>query len=264
MIAVVLIASYLISVLFQGILKKVLSATTQTAPGLIESTNRLAHYVIMVTGTFIALEFIGFNFQTLFAAGALLAIGIGFAVQNLTQNFVSGVILLTERSIKPGDVLEVEGTVVRVTRLGLRSTIARTREEVELIIPNSTLVQTTVKNYTFRDNVFRIRVPVGIAYSSDVHAAMRLVKLAAHDVKWRNTSYEPTVLLSDFGDSSVIIEASVWIDDPWRSRFHYSDLRLLIWDTLKKNNITIAFPQLDVHFDKDITGTADIASGPKP
>ena len=249
-VALILILTILVSMIFQRALKKILSRTSESAPGLLASTQRLVHYVTMTIGLIVALETIGFELQTLFAAGALLAIAIGFAMQNLTQNFVSGVILLTERSIKPGDVLEVEGTVVKVSKMGLRSTIARTREETEMIIPNSTLVQTTVKNYTFRDNVFRLRARVGISYQSDVTRAIRLLQENAHDLEWRNMKYDPRVLLIEFSDSSIVLELSVWISDPWLSRFHYSDLRIHIWQTLKDHDITIAFPQLDVHFDK--------------
>jgi small-conductance mechanosensitive channel len=104
----------------------------------------------------------------LFAAGAIVAVGLGFAMQSIAQNFVAGIILLSERAIKPGDVLEVEGKLVRVVRMGIRSSVARSRDGEDLIIPNATLIQTTVKNFTLRDSSYRIRARVGVVYGSDM------------------------------------------------------------------------------------------------
>ena len=132
--------------------------------GAIETVQRLIHYVILIVGLGLVLEMIGIDLTTLFAAGAIVAVGLGLAMQNIVQNFVSGVILLIERTITPTDILEVEGTVVRVTSMGIRATVARTRDEEELIVPNSALVQSTAKNYTLRDASFRIRTRVGVAY----------------------------------------------------------------------------------------------------
>ncbi len=116
----------------------------------------------------VAMRTTGIRLDALFAAGAVFAVGFGFAMQNIAQNFVSGVILLFERTIKPGDVIEVGGQIVKVQQMSIRATIVRTLDEEDVIVPNSSLVQSNVKNFTLEDNIYRVRVTVGVSYSSDV------------------------------------------------------------------------------------------------
>jgi len=215
-------------------------------------TKRLIHYSVMAVGLAIALDNLGINLAALFAAGAVFAVGIGFAMQNIAQNFVSGLILLIERTIKPGDVLEVEGQVVKVERMGIRSTVARSRNEEEIIIPNATLVQNTVKNFTLRDSLYRVRAKVGVSYASDLRGVVEALEGAARPLDWRFKGREPLVLLSDFGSSSVDFEVSVWMSDPWTAWRRRSELMHAIWWALQDAGITIAFPQIDVHFDPPV------------
>ena len=168
-------------------------------------------------------------------------------MQNVAQNFVAGIILLTERAIKPGDVLEVEGQTVRVSRMGLRATVARTLDEEDLIIPNSILVQNTITNFTLRDPIYRLRATVGVAYESDVRQVMEVLRDATLSFPGRVNDYEPRVLLTEFADSAVVFEVSIWVTDAWRARTIRSDLNQAIWWALKGANITIPFPQRDVH-----------------
>ena len=224
--------------------------------GAIETVQRLIHYVILIVGLGLVLKMIGIDLTTLFAAGAIVAVGLGFAMQNIVQNFVSGVILLIERTITPTDILEVEGTVVRVTSMGIRATVARTRDEEELIVPNSALVQSTVKNYTLRDASFRIRTRVGVAYHSDLDHVQSTLLATAEALEMRSTRFDPVVLLVEFGNSSIVFETSIWISDPWREQRARSALNMEIWRALKREGITIAFPQLDVHLDPGV-GTAE-------
>jgi small-conductance mechanosensitive channel len=173
-------------------------------------------------------------------------------MQNIAQNFVSGVILLLERSIKPGDVLKVEDRFVKVMRMGIRATIARTLDEEEIIVPNSAIVQSTVTNYTLRDSLYRLRCQVGVIYGSDMGLVRRTLEGVAQHVEWRNNTMEPVILLTDFGSSSVDFEISVWIDDPWNVRRARSKLNEAIWWALKDAGVIIAFPQLDVHLDPPV------------
>ena len=128
----------------------------------------LARYLILITGFGLALETAGIDLTALFAAGALFAVGLGFAMQSIAQNFVAGVIILSERSIKPGDILRVEDKVVKVLDIGIRASVTQTLDGEDLIIPNSVLIQTTVTNHTLKDSTYRIRVQVGLSYSSDM------------------------------------------------------------------------------------------------
>lgn len=220
--------------------------------GSILVTGRLFKYAILIVGFAIAFNTLGIDLRALFAAGALLAIAIGFAMQNIAQNFVSGVILLFERSIKPGDIVEVDGRIMTIKQLGIRSTIARALNEEDLIIPNSVLVQTTVKNYTLRDTLYRFDTPVGVVYSSDMEKVIETLRGAASSVSWRSTQRDPVVLMTGFGSSSVDFIVSVWSDTPWDIRGKRSELNQAVWWALKDAGITIAFPQLDVHFDPPV------------
>ena len=222
--------------------------------GVVDVTNKLLHYVALFVGFGIALRLVGFDLSTLFAAGAIFAVGIGFAMQNIAQNFVSGIILLVERAITPGDVLEVDGRIVRVLRLGIRATIARSRDGEDVIVPNSMLVQSLVRNFTLDDAAYRVRTEVGVTYGSD----MRLVRETLEEVANRNSAgvprYEPQVLMLRFGNSSVDFEVAIWMDDPWLARRRLSQLNEEIWLALKREGVVIAFPQLDVHFDAPVEG----------
>ncbi len=220
-----------------------------TDEGTVGVTLRLAHFGVMALGLAVALETIGIDLAALFAAGAIFAIALGFAMQNIAQNFVSGLILLFERTIKPGDVLRVEGTLVKVERLWIRTTIVRTLDDEEIIVPNATIVQSSVTNYTLHDTLYRVRGPVGVTYGSDMAVVRTTLEEAADRMSIRSRAKRPVVLLTEFGDSSVNFEVSIWIDDPWTVRRAKSDLHEAIWWALKEAHITIAFPQLDVHFD---------------
>jgi small-conductance mechanosensitive channel len=219
-------------------------------PGAVAVFQRLTHYFVLAIGLGVGLDTLGINLATLFAAGAIFAIGVGFAMQNIAQNFVSGVILLLERSIKPGDVLEVEGRFVKVREMGIRSTIARTLDDEEIIIPNATIVQSTVKNYTLQDSIYRLRATVGVVYGSDMALVKETLEQVGTAMEWRNRTKDPLVLMIEFGDSAVLFEVSVWIDNPWLQRRALSDLNEAIWWAFKEKGIVIAFPQLDVHLDQ--------------
>lgn len=218
-------------------------------PGTIGVAKRLTHYGVLFLGLAVAFQTIGLNLGALFAAGAFFAIAIGFAMQNVAENFVAGLILLMERSIKNRDVLKVQDEVVRVKHIGLRMTVARTRNEEDLIIPNSILAQNTVLNYTLRDPLYRLGASVGVAYASDPRMVIGALERAGRTYEGRVDNMEPQVLLTGFGSSSLDFELHVWITDPWRERRAKSALCLAIWDHLKAADITIAFPQVDVHFD---------------
>jgi potassium efflux system protein len=242
-----------LSFVLQRALKRTLAQRFEKQEGTLAAILRLVHYSVIIIGFGIGLQTIGINISALFAAGAVFAIAIGFAMQNIVQNFVSGIILLLERTIKPGDILEVEGNVVKVVDMGIRTTIVRTWREEELIMPNSIFAQATVKNYTMRDNEFRLGVEVGVAYDSDMKKVIEVLEATARDLPWRLAEPEPRVLLQDFGDSAVVYGVYVNVDDPWRQRIYMSELRKAIWFAFIKANITIAFNQVDIHFDPPVT-----------
>ncbi len=248
----ILVAGWLSHVIQRGT-RKYLEIRGVKDEGSVGVTTRLVHYLVMAAGIGLALDLVGVNLATLFAAGAFLAVAIGFAMQNILQNFVSGLILLVEHTIKPGDVIEVDGQMIRVTKLGIRATVGRTLDDEDIIVPNSALVQGTVKNYTLRDRLYRVRCGVGVAYSSDLTAARRALETAASRFEEAVPTHEPRILLVGFGASSVDYDVSVWIDDPFTMAGARSKLNQLVWDALHETGITIAFPQLDLHLDPTVT-----------
>ncbi len=248
----ILIATFLISRLAQGAVVRGLRAGRITAEGTQGVARRLVHYAILVIGLCVGLQTVGINLSALFAAGAIFAVAVGFAMQNIMQNFVAGVILLVERAIKPGDILFIDGRVVRVIEMGMRATIARTRDEEEVILPNSLLVQSSVTNYTLRDSLFRLRVPVGVTYDSDMAVVRQTLEETAATQSWRERGKDPVIHLKAFGSSSVDFEVSVWMQDPWLAPQRLSEMHEAIWWALKEAGVTIAFPQVDVHFDAPV------------
>lgn len=262
MFVVVVVATFTISKLLQKLIGQAMKRRGMDDVGTVGTAQRLVHYTLVVVGFLLALEQLGFDLTAIFAAGAVAAVGVGFALQNILQNFVSGFILLIERSVKPGDTIEIDGYIVKVEQMGIRATIVRNWDDEEIIVPNSTLVQSNVKNFTLRDDLHRLRCRVGVAYDSDVDQVRDVLREAATAVEFRNPTRDPVVLLLEFGDSSVNFDVSIWTNDPWVSRINRSHLNFAVWHALKAASITIAFPQMDVHLDvKDPAGAAEALGG---
>ena len=260
----VMIVAFWASALIRRAMIRRVKESSVPERGSVAVTARLLHYTIVLVGIGVALSTLGIQLGALFAAGAVFAVAIGFAMQTITQNFVSGVILLFERSIKPGDIVEVEGQIVRIRELGIRATIARGLNEQDLIIPNSLLVQNTVTNYTLRDALYRIDANVGVAYGSDMKRVREVLEAVAESVEWRSREHDPAVFMREFGASSVNFMVSVFTENPWNLRQQRSALNEAIWWGLEDAEITIAFPQLDVHFDPRVSeALAGIGATPR-
>lgn len=234
-----------------------------TDENTIATFSSLLNYVVLIIGFTIALQTLGIDLSTLFAAGAIFAVGLGFAMQNIVENFVSGVILISERSVRPGDILEVEGMLVRVVKTGVRATLVRSRDGADLILPNSILVQSPVQNYTLQDSLYRQRISVGVVYSADMALVRDTLEAVVRDGKWALQEPQPLVAMVEFGDNAVIYEVSFWMQDPWQRRQALSDTNEAIWWAFQKQDIEIAFPQLDVHFDSPVADSlSKLAAAP--
>jgi len=209
---------------------------------------QIVGYALRFVSVAAALQITGINIASVFAGGAVLVVGIGIAMQKVAENFVSGIILFAERSIQEGDIIEFDGRVAKVMHMGIRATIAVTLDDEEIIVPNSMLAQSAVKNLTLTEIIYRLRIKIGISYSADVDRAAKVLEEAAKAVAWREASRDPVILLTDFGASSIDFEVSVWTRDVWALRRGQSELRKAAWRALREANISIPFPQLDVHF----------------
>lgn len=216
----------------------------------LRSIERLIGYVLMIVATIVALETAGIDLRAVIAATAVFAVGIGLAVQGIAVNFVSGVILLVEQSIKIDDIIEVDGQFCRVMNLGIRATRVRTLFEEDILVPNSALVQQPIKNLTLHDSLIRISVNVGVSYASDPEHVRATLEKVATVYEHGDKTHPPLVLLNDFGDNALIYEVSVWTHDPWAHRKHRSKLREDILRAFSREKIEIAYPQLDVHLER--------------
>lgn len=245
-------AAAMISRLLRRGVQRTFRARGVDDPGTRAVVEKLLHYLIMLIGVGIALQTLGIDLGTLFAAGAVFAVGIGFAMQTVVQNFVSGIILMLERSITPEDILEVDGMIVRVKRMGIRSTVAVSLDGEDLLLPNSTIVQNTVKNLTLDLTEVRVNVSVGVAYESDVDLVIETLEAVARELHDDTASSSPLVFFREFGDSALIFDIALWTRDPWTIRRLRSRVHVAIWRALKEKDIVVAFPQIDVHFDEGV------------
>jgi len=195
----------------------------------------------------IALDASGVNVTAVFAASAVLLIGVGLALQTLFQDIISGVFILVDQSVHVGDIIELEGKVGRVLDIRLRTTRAVTIDNKVLIIPNHLYLTNILFNWTENGTQTRESVAVGVSYGSDVALVKQLLLEAAKNHKTVLQTPAPKVLFTDFADSSLNFKLIFTLNDSFETRFVQSDLRFEIDKKFRENNITIPFPQRDVH-----------------
>lgn len=225
-----------------------LFARTSMDRGLQYALGRITYYVLLVVGLLIALQTAGVQVGSLTVVLGALGIGIGFGLQNIVNNFVSGLILLIERPVNLGDWIEVDGTGGRVERIGARSTTIQTGDNITLIVPNAELITNRIINWSHGDPRVRLRIPVGVAYGSDLD----LVREALLEVARANSEVlaepEPAVNFIAFGESGLDFELAVWtVAGVQRQRRFRSDLNFAIAAAFRAHRIEIPFPQRDVH-----------------
>lgn len=207
---------------------------------------KMVRYGVLVVGVVAGLDSMGFRLNALFAASAVLAVGIGFGLQNIAQNFISGVILLIEQPVRHGDFVKVGGILGTVEDIGLRATHIITRDEVTIIVPNSSLVSEEVINHSRPTTKLRVRIAVGVAYGSDVERTKQVlldVARANPDVLEKPA---PDVRLEDFADSALAFALYAWIGNARDDLRVGSALRFAIEKAFREANIEIPFPQREV------------------
>ena len=250
--AIFLVAFWL-SRMLQRFIDHRLSRDSHNDEATIRTYKRIARFIVMVPGILLAVHVLGFNMSSLFTTGGLFAVAVAFAMKEIAENYVSGLMLRLERIIKPGDVLETGGVMVKVKAMGFRAAIVRTKDEKDVLIPNSQLIRDRVANYTYKDSTCRVETTVGVAYSSDLKKVQEVLMDVCSQLDWVSSQHKPQVLISDFGDSSVSFKIRVWIENPWKFEMRHGQINDAIWWGLKKSGIVIAHPQLDVHFDEAFT-----------
>ncbi|UCD81001.1 MAG: mechanosensitive ion channel family protein, partial [Desulfobacterales bacterium] len=242
-----LYGAFLVSWAIQAILMEDVFSRRGLDPGARMSIARLIHYALVLVGFILALFALGFDLKNITILGGALGVGIGFGLQTIVNNFVCGLIMLFERPVKVGDTIELNGQQGIIKKVGLRSTVVQTYDNSEIVVPNSDLITNQVTNWTLGERLSRIRIPVGVAYGSDVPLVMNTIRECAADNQTVLKHPAPKVLFVNFGDSSLDFELRVWVADFDTRLQVVSELHQEIDRRFRELNIEIPFPQTDLH-----------------
>src|SRR5947209_2940517 len=204
--------------------------------------------VVLVVGVLIVLENTGIHLGALAVFAGAVGVGVGFGLQNIASNFISGLVILAERPITIGDRVEVAGITGQVQQIRARSTVIRTNDNITMIVPNTKFIDSPVTNWTYGDPRVRFRIPIGVAYGSDLEKVRNALLEVARENSHVLPQPEPTVFLETFGESSINVELVVWsMEMSYRPRRFKSDLNFLIDKHLRGAGIEIPNPQRDLH-----------------
>ena len=206
-----------------------------------------ARWLIYIIVFLVVLSSLGINVTAIFAASAALLIGVGLALQTLFQDIISGIFILVDQSVHVGDIIEIEGKVGRVEEIKLRTTRAVTIDNKVLVIPNHLYLTNSLYNWTQNGSSTRETIDLGVAYGSDVRLVEKLLIKAAKSSSLVFKQPEPRVIFTDFGESSLNFRVAFTIEDSFNARFPKSEIRFAIDKLFRENNISIPFPQRDVH-----------------
>lgn len=208
---------------------------------------KLTSYTLYLIAIFIGIKSIGIDISLLLGASAAILVGIGFGLQDIFKDFVSGVLILFEGNFKVGDVIEYKNTVARVTRIDLRTSRLLTRDGNRILIPNSILVGNEIINWSISNPDIRFLVEVGVAYGSDTQLVSRLLTECANHHESVIRKEETVVIFSDFSDSSLQFKLFFWCNKSWDENPIKSDIRFAIDQAFRDNKVKIPFPQRDIH-----------------
>ncbi len=261
-IVLIVYITYLVSKGFQAFLLQEVLPARGVDKGVQISIARLVHYAILTIGFLVLLSALGFGLNQITILGGALGVGIGFGLQAIVNNFVSGLILLFERPIKVGDMIDVDNQVGEVKELGLRATVVQTFDNAEIVIPNSQLISGSVTNWTLTEKKIRVKVPVGVAYGSDIEKVLKILLACANDNPTVLSTPKPVALFLAFGASSLDFELRVWIADFNDKLTILSELNQEIDSEFQSAGIEIPFPQSDLHLRSIDQQALQALSGP--
>jgi len=236
-----------------------MKSSSLISPSMQVGLSKFAKFFLITSAFLFALNTVGINLSSLAIFGGALGVGLGFGLQRIASNFISGFILVFDRSIKPGDIITVGDKFGWVEQLNARYVVLRNRQGVDTLIPNENLITTEVINWSYADPNVRLEIKVAISYQDDPELAMQLMLACAKVSPRVLTTPEPTVRLMDFGDNGINLQLRIWIADMENGTASVkSDINLAIWRAFKANNITMPFPQRDLHL-KTAWPTATVA-----
>ena len=252
----------LLSRFIRFLLEEEVYQRVQMPRGLPNTVSMLVNYGILAIGFFVAISVAGIDLSRFAIVAGALGVGIGFGLQNVVNNFVSGLILMFERPIQVGDTIEVGVLVGHVLRIGFRSSTVRTYDGAEVIVPNGNLISSEVVNWTLSDRTRRLDIPVGVAYGSDPQKVLDVLTATAHAHKDILSYPAPSIIFKGFGESSLDFSVRVWIKDFEELYRVSSELSVNIYAALSEAGFEIPFPQRDLHLRSVSPGIT--LSGPQP
>lgn len=261
----ILICAFFISKLIRRGIQHLAEGQQVFGEATLYTLQRLVHYLVLVVGFIIAFSSIGLDFRNVAIVLGALSVGIGFGLQSIVNNFLSGLIILFERNFKVGDYIELEsGHWGRVTEVNVQTTVIRTRDGTDVVLPNAQIISNRLINWTMKNAYRRLRVPFMVAYGTDKELVRQLVEEAAQKVPCtikgqRNPRYAPQVRMESFGDNGIHFELLVWMNVhtyPGRGRAKAQYL-WEIEEIFSKNGIVIPFPQRSLHIQNRQTSTPD-------
>ena len=226
-------------------------------PSSLYTLERISHYFVLIAGVLIGVSVMGVDFGKLALIVSALSVGIGFGLQAIVSNFVSGLIILLERSLKVGDFVQLDsGVMGTVTEIRVRATVITTAENSEVLVPNAEFVNGKVTNFTHTENFCRQRIPFGVAYGTDKALMTQCVldaALAQNTTLADTSEHQPQVIMKAFGESSLDFELLVWTKPEYSTRpsFVRGVYLSAIDDAFRKANISVPFPQRDLHMVSD-------------
>lgn len=251
-IFIILLIFFITHLILLGV-KKVFKRQTESNHidiGLGASIFQIIKYIIWVVAIVISLESIGVNVTILLAGSAALLVGLGMGMQHIFNDIISGIIILFERSLKVTDIVEVDGIIGKVEEIGIRTSRIVTRDNIQMIIPNSKFISDNVVNWSHNEQETRFGVEVGVAYGSDVELVKKIL-LECADAHDRISQTRPSfVSFKNFGESSLDFKLYFWTSDSFQVEKLQSDLRFMIDAKFREHNISIPFPQRDIHIIK--------------
>jgi len=246
--AIPIIVSMLASRFVIRILKRNVYSKTELAKGAQYTLSRLIKYVILGLGILTGLQMIGFNLTTIHVFGGLFGVGVGFGLQNIFSNFFSGIILLLERPIEVGNIIEIDGEFCRVREIKFRVTAVTTFDNETVLVPNTKLVTDEVTNWSYKgDTTLRLHIPIGVGYDSDVKQVKKFLTEIANSEEHVVKNPQPRAYFKQHGDSSLDFELLAWINTPVNAIPVKDSIREKIDEKFREEEIEIPYPQRDEH-----------------
>ncbi|MBZ9610103.1 mechanosensitive ion channel family protein [Rheinheimera maricola] len=256
-LTLVIVLAFTLALWLAELLNQQLKKAKHVSPSMQVGFSKFSKFLLITIAFLIALNAVGINLSSLAVFGGALGVGLGFGLQRIASNFISGFILVLDRSVKPGDVISVGDNFGWVHELKARYVVVRNREGVDTLIPNENLITSEVINWSYEDRNVRVKILVQVSYDDDPEQAMALMLQCANKSSRVLNEPAPTVMLKSFADNGIELELRVWIADPeYGADTVKSDINVAIWRAFKQAAITIPYPQRDLHVKSGTLPTA--------